>query len=177
MINLLPQKEKDGLLLIRIKNLALIFGGIVIIFLICLILVMLSIKFYILTEVDSQKFLLQATQEKYNTPEITSLKSVIGKYSASLPTVAAFYKNEKYLSDILTLISEIQKPAGVYFTNISINIQNKVSISGVSNTRENLIAFQKNLESQAKIKNVSFSANSWINPVNNNFIVTLEYGN
>lgn len=177
MINLLPQKEKDELLLMRIKNLALVFGGIVIISLICLILVLLSIKFYLLTQVDFQKFLLETTQKKYETSELTNLKDTIKKYNATLPTVANFYKSEKYVSNILSVISEIPRPSGLTFTNISINNQNKISISGVSSTRENLIAFQKNIEGQPNIKNASFSANSWINPVNNNFDVTLEYGN
>ena len=181
MINLLPQKEKDELLLKRIKNLVLVLGSIVVIALICLIFVLLSIKFYILTEVDSQKFLLQDTQKKYESPDVVNLKNAIQKYNNSLPIIASFYQNEIYLSDVLSGISEIQKPAGLYFTNISLDNQQaksvKVSISGTSATRESLITFQKSLENQPKIKNILFSPESWINPVKVNFNLTLEYGN
>lgn len=176
MINLLPQKDKDELLLLRIKNLALVFSGIILIFLICLILVLLSMKFYLLTQVDYQKFLLETTQKKYETPEISNYKAIIKKYNDSLPLVLNFYKNEKYFSDVLAIISEIPRPNGLIFTSILLREQNKISISGTSNTRADTIVFQKSLESQPKIKNVSFSANSWINAVNNNFDITLEYG-
>lgn len=175
MINLLPQKEKDALFLRRIKNLAIILGSTIIIFLICLILVLLSVKFYILAEVGYQKFLLQDTQKKYQSPDAANLKNVIQKYNESLPIVLSFYQNEIYFSDILGIISEIQRQAGLYFTNISIDGHDKVSISGVSATRDDLIAFQKNLEKQNAIKNISFSPDSWINPVKTNFNLTFDF--
>lgn len=175
MINLLPQQEKNELLLKRIKNLALVLGAIIIIFLICSILVLLSLKFYILAEVDYQKFLLASTVEKYKTPDMENFKGIIEKYNKSFPLVVSYYKNEKFFSNILAVISEIPKPGGLYFTSISIDAKNSVSISGTSNTRENLISFQKNLESHPSIKNVSFAASSWINPVNNNFSLTLQF--
>lgn len=177
MINLLPQADKDELFLKRIKNLSLVLGAIVVIFLICLILILLSFKFFMLAEVDYQKYLLQTAQEKYETPDVKNYKAIIAKYNASLPIVVYFYKNEKFVSDILALLSQIQKSGGVHFTNIAIDEQNKITISGTSDTRENLIAFQKNLEGTAGIKNVSFSASSWISPTNNNFNITLGYGN
>jgi hypothetical protein len=177
MINLLPENEKSELLLKRIKNLALVLGAIVIIFLICLMLVLLSIKFYILAKVDYQKFLYDTTVEKYKTPDMVNYKTIIDKSNAFFPIVNSFYKNEKFLSDVLALISEVQKPSGLRFTNISVDEKGKVSIAGTSSTRENVVAFQKNLEAQPEIKNVSFSASSWINAVNNSFNLTLEYGN
>lgn len=181
MINLLPQREKDELFLKRIKNLVLVLGNVIIIFLVCLTLVLLSVKFYILAEVDNAKFLLQNTQDQYQTPDIEKLKNAIEKYNNTLPVVLSFYQKKIYISDVLAAISEIQRPEGLHFTAISIEGKTenkiKISISGTSDTRENLIAFQKNLGGQGLIKNVSFSPESWINPIKANFNLTFEYGN
>jgi len=182
MINLLPQKEKDELFLKRVKNLIFVLGNVIIIFLVCLILVLLSVKFYILAEVDNQKFLLKNTQQDYQSPDVGKLKNAIQKYNSYLPTAISFYEKEIYLSDILGAISEIERPGELYFTSISLDGKNyegkvKVSISGTSDTRENLINFQKNLGSHGAIKNVSFSPESWISPLKASFKLNFEYGN
>jgi hypothetical protein len=182
MINLLPQKEKDELFLKKAKNLAIVLGSIVIITLVCLIFVLLSVKFYVLTEVNGQSFILQDTQKNYESPDVVTVKNSIQKYNNSLPTVLSFYQSDKYLSNILAAISEIEKPNGLYFTNIFLDSQAiggnvKVNISGTSDTRESLIAFQKNLEKQNAINNISFSPESWINPVKANFNLNFDYGN
>jgi Tfp pilus assembly protein PilN len=177
MINLLPQNEKNNLFLKRIKNLVIILGAVITICLICFILILLSLKFYILADVGYQKLLLQDTQEKYQSPDITTLKDTIQKYNKLLPSILSFYQKRIYFSDTLDVISEIERPQGLYFTNISINESNKIGISGFSPTRDDLITFQKNLEKQGKIKNISFSADSWINPTKVNFNLTMEYGN
>jgi Tfp pilus assembly protein PilN len=177
MINLLPQKEKDNLFLKRIKNLVIILGAVITVSLICFILILLSLKFYMLSDVGYQKALLLETQERYQSPAITTLKDAIQKYNKLLPLILSFYQNKANFSDTLGLISEIERPHGLYFTNISISENNKVSISGFSPTRDDLINFQKNLQKQNGIKNISFSPNSWINQTKANFNLTLEYGN
>lgn len=176
-MNLLPQKERDLLFLKRIKNLVIILGAVITILFVCLILILLSLKFYLLADVGNQKFLLQDTQSAYQSPAMTNLKNAIQKYNKSLPAILSFYQSNVYFSDVLSAVSEIERPEGLYFTNINISGRTKVNISGFSPTRDNLIAFQKNLEKTTNIKNISFSQDSWISPVKVNFNVNFEYGN
>ena len=67
MPNLLPPKEKKSLQLEQVKKLATILGFVTIISLICLVFILLSIKFYILSNVDGQKFLLQEAKKKISS--------------------------------------------------------------------------------------------------------------
>ncbi len=180
MINLLPQKEKDVLYLKRVKNLSLVLGSIVVISIICMVFVLMSVKFYMLTEADNQKFLLTEAQKSYKSPTIEYLKNVIEKYNKLLPVVINFYQKRIYTSDVLAVISSVEKADGLYFTSMSLDSQTsensvRVIISGTSDTRENLLAFQKKLSEQGKIKNVSFSPDSWISPTKTNFKVSFDF--
>lgn len=177
MINLLPEKEKQALFLGRIKNLALVFGGMFIIFSICLILALLSIKFYILSEIDGQKSYLESIPKN---PELENIKNSIENYNNILPIILSFYQKQTYFSDILDAISGVQKPDGVRFLNISLDGQSNeakvtAKIFGLGDTREGLTLLQKNLENNNAIKNIYFSPESWINPTNASFNLTLEF--
>jgi hypothetical protein len=182
MINLLPEKEKEVLRLDQIKNLTIILGSIILVSLVCLILILMAIKFYLLQDVEYQKFLFQQAQKKYQSAETATIKGTIQKYNDALPQVLSFYKKEIYFSDVLNIISEIQKSQGLNFTKISLDGQNdsrkiNIIIAGISADRDSLVDFQKKLQGEQKFKNVSFSPDSWINPTNSNFNVTFEYDN
>jgi hypothetical protein len=77
----------------------------------------------------------------------------------------------------LKIISQIQRPAGLYFTDLSLERQDskiKVIISGFSKDRESVLTFKQNIESESKINNLSFSQESWIKPIDVNFHLTFE---
>ncbi len=180
MINLLPPKEKEVLYSEQVKNLVAVLGCIVIISLVCLSLILLSIKFYILSDFSYQKFLFQEAEKKYQSPGLAGFKDAIQKYNVILPHILSFYKKDLYFSDILGIISAVGRPEGLYFTKISLDGKTledniKVVISGISDTRENLLLFQKNLQQEPGFKNISFSPNSWISPANTNFSLNLEF--
>lgn len=180
MINLLPPKEREVIYSEQIKNLITVLGCMAMISLICFALILLSIKFYILSDVSSQKFIFQEAEKKYQSSIIASYKDIIQKYNIISPYVLSFYKKNLYFSDILNVISEIERPQGLYFTKLFLDGKTsennvKISISGVSSTRENLLLFQKNLQQEPRFKNISFSTNSWISPVNANFNLNLEF--
>jgi len=179
MINLLPTKEKEALYLEQIKNLAMILGSVLVIVLICLALILLAVKFYILSAVDYQKFLNKGVDTEYKSSDLSTYKDYIQKYNAILPQILSFYKKDLYFSDILDAISKVERPKGLYFLRISLDKgysenEVKVVVSGISDTRENLLSFQKNLQQAEKFKNIYFSADSWINPVNTNFSLNFE---
>jgi hypothetical protein len=177
MINLLPEKEKQALLLRRIKNLIFVLGGAAVIFSVCLILVLLSIKFYILNEISSQKSYLESIPKN---PRAENIRNAIKNYNNILPMILSFYQKQTYFGDILGTISGVKKPDGVKFSNIYLGGQGDeakvlVRVSGTNDTRENLTLLKKNLESNSAIKNVYFSQESWINPTNASFTFTLEF--
>ena len=178
MINLLPPEEKQKLFLEKKRKLAVILGIIALVFLACLTLVLLSIKFYILAETDYQKNILKQIQQENQITDLENYNNIIQKYNKILDQISSFYKEEIYFSQVLKDISDIPNPKGLRLTNFSLNRgQNrkiKVNVSGASSTRDDLILFKKNIEDDKKIKNPYFSPESWINPKNVNFSLSFE---
>lgn len=178
MINLLPPEEKIKLLLEKRKKLIIILGMIVLIPLFCLILILLSVKFYILGEVDSKKIILEQAEKEYQTPAFLTFKDIIQKNNKILVELESFYKKETYFSKALKIISNITRPKNLYLTNMSLdkneNYKIKVAASGFSKTREDLLIFQKNINEIKEIKNVNFSPESWFNSQDVRFYLTFE---
>lgn len=169
MTNLLPPEERGELILKNRERLAIVLGLIVLIFLVCLILILLSIRFYILTNVISQKNILNQVENNYKTPEFIKFKDTIQKHNNNIIRINSFYEEEIYFSPILKIISNIPHPDGVYLTELSLNRDNEnkkldITVSGFSNFRENLLVFKKNIEENKEIKEPYFSPESWTNP-------------
>ena len=179
MTNILPPKEKEYLRLEQAKKIVIILGFAAIVSLICLLLILLSIKYYILSAAGSQKFILQESEKMYQASDFAEFKNMISKNNGILPDIYTFYEKEIYFSDILNVVSQVQRPEGLYFNKIYINGEAagkiKVIVSGFSDTRENLLLFQKRMQEEPKIKNISFSPESWINPVNISFNLSFGY--
>ncbi len=178
MINLLPPEEKHKLMSKKKERLTTILGIVFLIFLICLTLVLLSIKFYILTATDYQKDTLRENEQKSQAADFMNFKNIIQKYNSTLVQLDSFYKKEIYFSQALKTITAVPKPAGLDLLNFSlsrdISGKIKVSVSGFSDTRNDLLVFKTNIEENQKIKNFYFSPDSWINPENANFSLTFE---
>ena len=192
MINLLPPKEKEELILEKNKKLVVILGNVVLISLVCLALVLFSLKFYILGEISSEKSFLDNTEKKYQNPDFLHFKNLLQKYNAKLIKIDAFYKKEIYFSGILKTILEIQRPKGLSLISININKTKednppqsttqktlrtgniKVTISGISDTRDNLLIFKRNIENNKEIENLYFPPYDWIKPKDINFYLTFE---
>jgi len=69
MTNILPPKEKEYLRLEQAKKIVIILGFAAIVSLICLLLILLSIKYYILSAAGSQKFILQESEKMYQASD------------------------------------------------------------------------------------------------------------
>jgi len=75
-----------------------------------------------------------------------------------------------------------QRPPGLYFTKFSLQTEPasdriKAVIAGFSNTRDNLLIFRNNIESEEKIESVSFSPETWLSQKNISFNLTLDIVN
>ncbi len=192
MINLLPPKEKKELFLKKVNRVVIIWGTVILASLLCLILALFSIKIYISGKVESQKIILEQSKKEYDISDIKNLQGVIKEHNEKILNLKNFYRKSIYLTEILEKISKIPFP-GIYLTSLSLNkpseslkdsdnkeIQDnriKVTISGFSNTRENLSLFKKNLEEEKSFKDVYFYPSSWIKPINIDFSLTLRVEN
>jgi len=170
MINLLPQIEKQKLLLERNKKIAIILWVLVLFFLICSILILLSIKTYIQSQVKSQQYLLVETKEERNQSEIENLQEEINSINSSLTKLNSFYQDRIYLSDILEKISKTL-PKELYLTNLSVVLPS-VSLFGFAPTTETLFEFKENLEKESVFKEISFPPANWVDLTDIDFSVT-----
>lgn len=178
MINLLPPAEKQKLFLKETEKIITIWGIVIAVFLVCLTLILLSIKFYILSETDYHKNILNQNIKNNQTAEFVSLSDTIKKYNTILSKLNFFYEKEIYLNQVINTITSIEKPTGIFLENYSFIREKDGSVqarvSGFSDTRENLLIFKKNIEENKYIKNPSFSTESWINPKNIEFLFTFK---
>ena len=179
MINLLPPKEKEERSLEQLKKLEIILETAALIAATCLILVLLAVNFYILGESVSRKFILEQAENQYKTPDFLKYKNILQIYNKNIAQVDSFYKNEVPFGAAIKKIMKIERPAGVYFSSLSLSRNEsakkiEASISGNSDTRDNLIIFKGNVEKEKDVRNSNFSPESWINPNYINFNLTFE---
>jgi hypothetical protein len=178
MINILPPEEKQKLILRKKEKLKIIFGIVILVFLICFVLILLSIKFYILADTNSQKVILEQIKKENQTPELANFNSTVEKYNVVLTQLSSFYSEEIYFNQSLKIVSDVPTPKNLYLGNFIIKRENngnvQVSVSGVSASREDLLVFKKSVESSPEIKNPYFSADSWIDQKNPKFSLTFE---
>lgn len=179
MINLLPPKDKEILLLERNKKVVSILGVSVIITLVCLWLILFSLKLHILGEVERQKTNSNTIEMMYQTQDIKNLRSTIINYNTLLTGVDRFYREQKDLHEVIKDILGIDVPPGVFLTTLTIDRVQEVGDSfvtmyGMSATRENLILFKSNIDKSPLIKNIIFPASNWIKAKDINFSVKFE---
>ena len=113
MINLLPPKEKEELLLQKYKRLVIVLGNVFLISTICLALMLFALKYYVLSEISFQNLNLELAEQKYITDGTMPFKEMIKQYNASLVKIDGFYKKATYIADILQNVLEINRPAGM----------------------------------------------------------------
>jgi len=181
MINLLPSGEKQKLVSEKKKRLATVLGFVLFVSLICLALIFLAMKYYILAETDSQRIVLEQVKKEQQTPSYLNFSAIIKDYNEKLRKLDAFNKKEIYLNHALKIITDVSSPNDLHLTNFSITRDEKngivkVGLSGISDIRDSVVAYKRSIESTKDIKKSYFFPQSWINPINANFSLTLEIG-
>ena len=180
MINLLPPAEKELILSDFRKRLTIILWSLVLFFIFCLILVLLSIKFYIQGQAESQKVIFEQAEDLFKQSGAQQLQGEINLVNNKLEWLDNFYGERIYIIDILEKISNIM-PEGLSLTNFSSFNQKKdgenilkVSISGFALSRELLFNFKENLEKDNIFENVDFPSANWVKPNNIDFTVSFN---
>jgi len=177
-INLLPQKEKELLLKEEKFKIILILGISLIAALISFSLILLSIKIYLLGEIEIQKILL--LQKETESLPVKEIEGKISSHNLILSQLRSFYQNNFSLSETLEDIFQTL-PQEIYLTNLNVSLTTlkgerllEVSLSGFSPDRETLLEFKKNLESRESFRDIYFPPSSWIKAQNINFSVDFK---
>jgi len=187
MINLLPPKEKEALISEKNKNVVMVLGNVVMISLVCLAMVLFSLRFYILGEASSQSAILENIKNEHQTPDFLLYNQVAKKYNGLLIKLDNFYKKEAYFNEAIKIISEIKTVKGIFLTSINMDRGKdsstiRVAISGISDNRDSLLVFKDNIEKASfgngengrKIENIYFPPDNWIKPKNVNFYLAFD---
>ena len=182
MINLLPPEEKEKILLEKKKRMVIILWILGLFFLVCLILILFSVKIYLQIQVETQKTLLSEAEMKFGQSEARELHEKINSINSTLTRLDSFYQEKIYLVEILEKISKIL-PKKTYLTKLSaIFSKNEeefgftISLSGFAPTREALFEFKKNLEEENCFKEVYFPPANWVQATDIDFLVTFKIG-
>ena len=180
MINLLPLLEKEKTLLENKRRLIVILWILVLFFIFCFILVLLSIKFYIQGQVDSERIVVNTSVIEFEQSGAQSLHKRINSVNLKLDKLSDFYQNKVYITEILEKIS-ITLPNGLYLNDLSflafrIDEESgfRVSLSGFASNREVLFNFKENLEKDESFKEVYFPPINWVKPVDIDFVTTFK---
>jgi Tfp pilus assembly protein PilN len=177
-INLLPKREKE--LLVQEENwkLTLVLETIFFAALICLILILFSIKTYISGQAEAQKILL--SQKEIETPQMKELEEKIKTSNLLFSGLDSFYKEQPNLTGILEKLSQTI-PQGTYLNDLNFVLLTgeseklaEISLSGFSPTREALLGFKKNLEEEASFGEIYFPPFCWLKANDINFSVTFK---
>jgi len=183
MINLLPEKEKKELESGKGRKIILVLGIFCLFFLVCLILFLFLFRIYFFSQINSQKEALFDKEKELSIPEFQEFKQTIKETNQELVKVKNFYQNQILITPILKELSELVPPK-VYFTRLFIQKPEifekekdylfKINIWGYAESRENLFLFQKALRENDDFKEVDVSLQSWLEPTDVDFNLTIE---
>lgn len=183
MINLLPEKEKKELESGKKRKMILILGIFCLFFLTCLILFLFLFRIYFFSQINLQKELLFNKEKELSIPQFQDFKRTIKETNQELAKVENFYQNQILIAPILKELSGLVPPK-VYFTRLFIQKPGileeekdylfKINIWGYAESREDLFLFQKALSENDDFKEVDVSLQSWLEPTDIDFNLTLE---
>lgn len=187
MINLLPLSEKVNLKKEKRIKIVLILAMGFLYFLICFLLILLSIKFYIKGETALEKNVLEWNQGRYEYSKMQDIENDIKKENKDINLINNFYENKNISSVFIKNISEII-PDKVCLANITINpfVEPKktktkdeeikeqkysfeVLLSGIADSREDLFNFKQIIEKQDEFMDFYIPPSNWAKPLNVNF--------
>jgi len=182
MINLLPKSEKEFLQIEETKKLIVILGAVVLGSLICLILILFSVKIYISGQAESQRIILLEAEKEFKQSESQILQEKINWANLTFSQLSSFYQQKLNFTEVLEKISKTLPP-GIYLTNLSLNPLTgeqdfkaaQISLSGFAPDRETLFEFKKTLESEVNFKEIYFPPTNWIKPAEIDFNITLKW--
>lgn len=172
MINLLPLKLKQELSRERTKKIVIILGILILSGLICLVLILLSIKIYIQGQADYEKTLYELKQEQFKNSQTQEIQKEIIEHNENLLKISTFYQNQIDFTEIIEKIT-IMLPVGVYLDSISYQNE-QISISGYAPDRDSLLEFKEKLDQDDYFEITVFPSSSWIKSIDIDFSLSFK---
>ena len=143
MINILPQQEKEILRTEEQKKIILILEILWLIFLLCLILILVSMSIYISGQAEAARIVLEQEQGGFEASEIKEPSEQIKLANETFSNLNSFYQNQVKIIDILEEVSKTLPP-GTYLNSFSYQKSTyKIVISGFSESRDFLFKFKE----------------------------------
>lgn len=174
MINLLPPQAKKELEIEREAKIITILGSLFLIFLIFLGILLFSVKIYILSQIESQKTLIDVESRNINIPEVKELEKNITEANQKISNLNLFYKNQVDLTEILEKISFLL-PLNVYLTDFNYQKEkNLIALRGFAQTREDFLEFKKSLETEKGFSNFNSPISNLVKPTDIDFYVSFN---
>lgn len=177
MTNLIPPIQKQKLFWERIEKMVFIVWFLVFFFILCLVLVLFSIKTYANSQFQSEKATALQSKGEFSSAKVEEFKKKIDLVNSQIIKIDSFYNEKIYFSEILEEISFIL-PDRIYLKEISLIVDSdkniKTSLQGFSPDRESLFNFREILEEKNEFINISFPPSSWIEKYDINFSVSFE---
>lgn len=177
MINLLPPDQKKELRLLENFKIALSLEILLGISLIFIVLIFLSINFFISGEAKTKKILYEQRQEELETFQMQNLQNNLITFNNTLSSLSFFYRSQTDSVEIIEKIVETI-PDRILLNNLSMspNLKNSISfnLSGFAENRDFLLEFKNNLEKEELFSEVFFPPSSFLKPVNIIFSVTFK---
>lgn len=179
MINLLPPEYKKELSEEEKLRMILLLGVVFFAVLISFSLILLSIRIYILGELDSEKILL--SQKELETLPIREMEKEIEIQNKKLLQLNYFYEKNFKITDFLEKIFQALPPK-TYLTSLDLSIATEkeskfilVYLRGFSPDRATLLALRENLENLNIFEEINFPASNWLKSRDIDFIINLRY--
>lgn len=176
MINLLPPEEKKGILIKKKLKLVLIFELGILLFLISALLIVFSIAIYLNGEINSEKIAVSQKEEDIDLTTIADFQKKIEALNEKIKNVESFYNEQVYLTPVLEKVFE-KLPSQSYLNNFSFTKSSetlKINLSGFIPTRDDLLAFKRNIENDKDFKNISFPPGNWVSQTDIEFFLSFE---
>lgn len=175
MINLLPPQQKKELLERKNQKMIIILGFLLSLFFLSLILGLLSTKFYLSGQNLFQKTVSDITRRELENEKNQEIKEEILGLNKALARLSSFYQENIRLTDVLEKII-LGLPEGLYLDTFSYQKDNlSLQLTGMAQTRENLILFKNNLEEEPRFSEISFPPSNWVKAKDIDFFVNLKY--
>lgn len=169
MINLLPPIEKEKRTQEKVLKLIWVLGILIVASILCLGLILLSIKFYIANQIISQDAFIEMERQKNSQVQV--LQKKINSVNISLLELNNFYQNQFAISRFLEQFSSLIQ-SNIYFENFSYQSEDsRITLSGFAPDIDEVYKFRETLRERENFKETDFIIPDWLQQKGINFRV------
>jgi len=127
-----------------------------------------------LSQIESQKTLIDLESRNINIPQVKELEKNITEANQKISNLNSFYQNQIDLTEVLEKISFLL-PLNVYLTDFSYQKEKKlITLEGFAKTREDFLEFKKSLEVEKGFSNLNSPISNLVKPTDIDFYITFN---